>query len=86
MEHEFLFGIFHPEKQATFSDVSLLLEIFRWNDPKSRVPFTFQPGFTETFSLRKHSFLLALRRWGRFAFSNFTNITGLFPLVSIDFP
>ena len=86
MEHEFLFGIFHPEKQATFSDVSLLLEIFRWNDPKSRVPFTFQPGFTETFSLRKHSFLLALRRWGRFAFSNFTNITALFPLVSIDFP
>jgi len=55
MEHEFLFGIFHPEKQATFSDVSLLPEIFRWNDPRSRVPFTFQPGFTETFWHGKQS-------------------------------
>ena len=49
MKHEFLLGMFHPEKQATFSVVSLLPEIFRWNDPRSRVPFTFQPGFTETF-------------------------------------
>ena len=29
--------------------VPLLPEIFRWDDPKSRVPFTFQPGFPETF-------------------------------------
>ena len=50
MEHEFLFGIFHPEKQATFSVVSLLPEIFRWNDP-----FTFQPDFTETFWHGKQS-------------------------------
>ena len=49
MEYEFLFGIFHPEKQATFSVVSLFREIFRCNDPRGRVPFTFQPGFTETF-------------------------------------
>ena len=55
MEHEFLFGIFHPEKQATFSDVSFFPEIFRWNDPRSRVPFTFQPGFTETFWHGKQS-------------------------------
>ena len=40
-EHEFRFGIFRPEKRTTFSDVPLLPKIFRWNDPKSRVPFTF---------------------------------------------
>ena len=33
------------KNKTTFSDVSLLLQIFRWNDPKSRVPFTFQPDF-----------------------------------------
>ena len=55
MEHEFLFGIFHSEKQATFSDASFSPEIFRWNDPRSRVPFTFQPGFTETFWHGKQS-------------------------------
>ena len=30
-------------------DFPLLPEIFRWNDPKSRVPFTFQPDFPENF-------------------------------------
>ena len=55
MKHEFLLGMFHPEKQATFSVVSLLPEIFRCNDPRSRVPFTFQPGFTETFWHGKQS-------------------------------
>ena len=49
MEHEFLFEMFRAERQATFSDVSLFPEIFRWNDQRSRVPFTFQPGFTGTF-------------------------------------
>ena len=28
--------------------VPLLSEIFRWNEQKSRVPFTFQPEFLET--------------------------------------
>ena len=27
----------------------MLPEIFGWNDPKSRFPFTFQLGFRETF-------------------------------------
>ena len=31
-EHEF----------PTYSDVPFLAEIFHWNDPKGRVPFTFQ--------------------------------------------
>ena len=31
--------------RTTFSDVSLLPEIFRWEDPKSGVPFTFEPDF-----------------------------------------
>ena len=39
MKHEFLLGMFHPEKQATFSVVSLLPEIFRCNDPRSRTVF-----------------------------------------------
>ena len=45
MVHGFPFGTFRPENRTTFSDVPLLPEIFLWNDPKSRVPFTFQPEF-----------------------------------------
>ena len=37
------------KNRTTFWDVPLPREIFRWNDPKSRVPFTFQPDFPETF-------------------------------------
>ena len=39
---------FHLEKQDFLSYVPLLSEIFRWNEEKSRVPFTFQPEFLET--------------------------------------
>ena len=42
MEHEFPFERFRPEKnRTTFSDFQLLPEIFRWNDPRRFVPFTF---------------------------------------------
>ena len=34
---------------TTFSDVPVLPEIFRCNDPKRRFPFTFQPDFPELF-------------------------------------
>ena len=37
------------KNRTTFSGVSLLPQIFRWNDPKSRVPFTFQPDFQDNF-------------------------------------
>ena len=37
------------KNRTTFSDVSLLPQIFRWNDPKSRFPFTFQPDFPDNF-------------------------------------
>ena len=37
------------KNRTTFSDVPLLPEIFRWKDPKGRVPFTLQPDFPETF-------------------------------------
>ena len=47
MEHEFPFATFRPEKQDYFSDVLVLLIIFRRHDPNSRVPFTFQPDFPE---------------------------------------
>ena len=40
------------KNRTTFSDVSLLPHIFRWNDPKSRVPFTFQPDFPDNFGER----------------------------------
>ena len=48
MELEFLFGIFRPENMTTFSDVPLFQEVFRWNDPKSRVPYTLPPDFPES--------------------------------------
>ena len=38
---------FVRKNRTTFSDVPLLPEIFRWEDPKSRVPFTFEPDFPE---------------------------------------
>ena len=40
---------FIPKNKTTFSDFPLLPEMFRWEDLKSRVPFTFQPDFPETF-------------------------------------
>ena len=44
MERKFLLGTFRVEKQDYLSGCSsLLLEILHCNDPKSRVPFTFQP-------------------------------------------
>ena len=38
---------FVRKNRTTFSDVPLLPEIFRWEDPKSRVPLTFEPDFPE---------------------------------------
>ena len=38
---------FVRKNRTTFSDDPLLPEIFRWEDPKSRVPFTFEPDFPE---------------------------------------
>ena len=49
VEHEFPFATFPPEKQEYFSEVPLLLQIFRWIHPNSRLPITFQPDFPETF-------------------------------------
>ena len=37
------------KNRTTFSYVPLLLEIFRWEDPKIRVLFTFQPEIPEKF-------------------------------------
>ena len=44
MEHEFPIGTYRPSS----SDVPLLPRIFRSDDLKSRVSFTFQPDFPET--------------------------------------
>ena len=37
------------KNRTTISDVSLLSKINPWNDTKSRVPFSFQPDFSEFF-------------------------------------
>ena len=67
MEHQFQIGIFCPDIQdVTFSDVPLLPEIFLWNDQKSRVPFTSQPDFPETFCKQP---LLVLERFSIFNYS-----------------
>ena len=51
MEHEFPFVIFRPEKQNYLFRFSVRLpKIFRWDNPKRRVLFTFQTDFSETFS------------------------------------
>ena len=64
MEHQLRIGIFRPNIQdLTFSDVPLLPEIFLWNDQKSRVSFTSQPDFPETFCKQP---LLVLERFSIF--------------------
>ena len=44
MEHEFPFGISIPSGQT---GLPFQMFRFRWEDPESRVPFTFQPDFPE---------------------------------------
>ena len=50
MKHEFSVGTFCPgtENRTTFSRLTQW-KIFHWKDPKSRLPFTFQTDFLETF-------------------------------------
>ena len=50
MKHEFLFGIFRPEKGENLLRRSVAPGNFPLNDTKSRVPLvTFQLDFPETF-------------------------------------
>ena len=46
MEHEFLFGAFHLEKQDYLFRCSIAPSIFHWYDPESCVPFTFRLDFS----------------------------------------
>ena len=47
MEGEFWLGIFRPKKKSiTFSDVPLLPDIFRWNDPKKACSIYLPTGFS----------------------------------------
>ena len=51
---QFPFETFRPERQDYFfKSAPLLPKLFRWYDTKSRVPFTFQPDFPETFCYGK---------------------------------
>ena len=45
MDHEFPFGIFHPDKQDYLFRCFVAPGNFRWENPKSGVPFTFEPDF-----------------------------------------
>ena len=52
MEHQFLIGTFHLEKQDFLLDILLLPKIFHWNDEKSHVSYftmSFQQDFSEAF-------------------------------------
>ena len=50
VEHEFPLGIVcRPENRTALFRCSVAPGNFRWNDPKRRAPFTFQPDFLETF-------------------------------------
>ena len=53
MEHKFQLGSFHRENRTTF--VPLFPEMFQWDEPKSRVPFTSQPKLQEFFGKWKTS-------------------------------
>ena len=35
--------------RTAFSDIPLFQEIFRWEEPKCRAPFTLEPDFPENF-------------------------------------
>ena len=48
IEHVFPLGIFRPENRTTFSDVPLLPEIYRWNDPMTNEAFSLPPDFPAT--------------------------------------
>ena len=45
----FSLGSFRRENRTTFSGIPFIPEIFQWNEPKSHVPFSSQPKFTEVF-------------------------------------
>ena len=46
----FSFGIFRPEQTGlSFQMFCCSRKFIRWRDPKSRVPFSFQPDFPEPF-------------------------------------
>ena len=47
MEHDIPFGNSNRENGPTFLDFPLFLEIFQWDEPKKRVPFTAEPEIPE---------------------------------------
>ena len=57
-------------------------EIFRWNDTKWRLPFTFQPDFLET-ETDKHSLTLFLCMY---SWARRSNLPDGFPVTVTDEP
>ena len=47
MEHDIPFGNSNRENGTTFLDFPLFLEIFQWDEPTKRVPFTAEPKIPE---------------------------------------
>ena len=52
MEREIPFGTFQPGKRAY-----LFLEIFQWNEPTKRFPFTAEPKFPEILTKWKAPYI-----------------------------
>ena len=48
MAYEFRLKHSVRKNRTTFSEIPLLVEIFYWKDPKSRVPIPFQQDFLKT--------------------------------------
>ena len=77
MKHEFSVGTFRPgtENRTTFSRLTQW-KILHWNDPKSRLPFTFQTDFLETFcKWYGNNYCLIIT--GRSAFQSFDAMTAI---------
>ena len=53
MEHDIPFGNSNRENGTTFLDFPLFLEIFQWDEPTKRVPFTAEPEIPEILTKRK---------------------------------
>ena len=60
MEHKISIGKFPPGKRDYLSEIPFSPENVQWNEPKSRVPFTFQPEFPEFFGKWKTSPILSI--------------------------
>ena len=75
MEHDIPFGNSNRENGTTFSDFPLFLEIFQWDEPTKRVPFTAEPEIPEILTKWKAPNILQYE-WNRKVSSRLSAQTG----------